>query len=111
MPPLNEGALLFMPVLLPGASITQAKDVMAKQDLIMNQFPEVLLVVGKVGASDMTATDPAPIGMFETIVNIVDPTEWPRRAIKRDATSGTCATSCPTLKTRRTYKRGTCEPY
>ena len=85
MPPLNEGALLFMPVLLPGASITQAKDVMAKQDLIMNRFPEVSLVVGKLGRA-MTATDPAPIGMFETIVNIVDPAEWPRRAIKHKAT-------------------------
>ena len=86
MPPLNEGSLLFMPVLLPGASITQAKDVMTKQDLIMNQFPEVSLVVGKLGRAT-TATDPAPIGMFETIVSIVDPAEWPRRAIKRDATS------------------------
>ncbi len=85
MPPLNEGALLFMPVLLPGASITQAKDVMAKQDLIMNRFPEVSLVVGKLGRAT-TATDPAPIGMFETIVNIMDPVEWPRRAIKHDST-------------------------
>ena len=85
MPPLNEGALLFMPVLLPGASITQAQDVMAKQDLIMNRFPEVSLVVGKLGRA-MTATDPAPIGMFETIVNINDPVEWPRRAVKRRAT-------------------------
>ncbi len=84
MPPLNEGTLLFMPVLLPGASITQAKDVMAKQDLIMNRFPEVSLVVGKLGRAT-TATDPAPIGMFETIVNIVDPAEWPRRAIKPNA--------------------------
>ena len=49
MPPLNEGALLFMPVLLPGASITQAKDVMAKQDLIMNQFPEVFACGGEIG--------------------------------------------------------------
>ncbi|MYB95183.1 efflux RND transporter permease subunit [Candidatus Poribacteria bacterium] len=86
MPPLNEGALLFMPVLLPGASITQAKDVMAKQNLIMNRFPEISLVVGKLGRA-MTATDPAPIGMFETIVNIIDPAEWPRRAVKRDATA------------------------
>ena len=86
MPPLNEGTLLFMPVLLPGASITQAKDVMSKQDLIMNQFPEVSLVVGKLGRAT-TATDPAPIGMFETIVNIVDPTEWPQRAVKRSSTT------------------------
>ena len=85
MPPLNEGALLFMPVLLPGASITQAKDVMAKQDLIMNRFPEVSLVVGKLGRAS-TATDPAPIGMFETVINITDPAAWPRRAIKPNLT-------------------------
>ena len=86
MPPLNEGDLLFMPVLLPGASITQAKDVMAKQDMIMNRFPEVSMVVGKLGRAT-TATDPAPIGMFETIVNIIDPSTWPRRAVKTDATA------------------------
>ena len=86
MPPLNEGDLLFMPVLLPGASITQAKDVMSKQDMIMNRFPEVSMVVGKLGRAT-TATDPAPIGMFETIVNIVDPSTWPRRAVKSGATA------------------------
>ena len=84
MPPLNEGDLLFMPVLLPGASITQAKDVMAKQDMIMNRFPEVSMVVGKLGRAS-TATDPAPIGMFETIVNIIDPATWPRRTVKTEA--------------------------
>ena len=86
MPPLNEGDLLFMPVLLPGASITQAKSVMEKQDMIMNGFPEVSMVVGKLGRAT-TATDPAPIGMFETVVNIVDPSTWPRRAVKADATA------------------------
>ncbi len=86
MPPLNEGDLLFMPVLLPGASITQAKDVMAKQDMIMNRFPEVSMVVGKLGRAT-TATDPAPIGMFETIINIIDPSTWPRRSVKTEATA------------------------
>ncbi len=86
MPPLNEGDLLFMPVLLPGASITQAKDVMAKQDMIMNGFPEVAMVVGKLGRA-ATATDPAPIGMFETIISITDPSTWPRRTVKEDATA------------------------
>ena len=86
MPPLNEGDLLFMPVLLPGASITQAKDVMTKQDMIMNGFPEVSMVVGKLGRA-ATATDPAPIGMFETIISIIDPSTWPRRTVKEDATA------------------------
>jgi Cu(I)/Ag(I) efflux system membrane protein CusA/SilA len=84
MPPLNEGDLLFMPVLLPGASITQAQDVMAKQDMIISRFPEVLGVVGKLGRAS-TATDPAPVGMFETIINVDDPTLWPRRRVRPEA--------------------------
>ncbi len=84
MPPLNEGDLLFMPILLPGASITQTKDVMSKQDRIMEQFPEVVTVVGKLGRAE-TATDPAPIGMFETIINLADPHDWSRRAVRLDS--------------------------
>ncbi|MAF12108.1 hypothetical protein CMK11_16815 [Candidatus Poribacteria bacterium] len=84
MPPLNEGDLLFMPVLLPGASITQARDVLAKQDMIISRFPEVTGVVGKLGRAS-TATDPAPVGMFETIVNVDDPNDWPRRRVREAA--------------------------
>lgn len=84
MPPLNEGDLLFMPVMLPGASITQTKDVMSKQDRIIKQFPEVMMVVGKLGRA-LTATDPAPIGMFETIINLSDPNDWLRRSVKLES--------------------------
>ncbi|MBT7808210.1 hypothetical protein HN766_22130, partial [Candidatus Poribacteria bacterium] len=84
MPPLNEGDLLFMPVLLPGASITQTQDVLAKQDMIISRFPEVTGVVGKLGRAS-TPTDPAPIGMFETIVNVDDPNDWPRRRVHEAA--------------------------
>ena len=84
MPPLNEGDLLFMPVLLPGASITQTQDVIAKQDMIISRFPEVTGVVGKLGRAS-TATDPAPIGMFETIINVDDPLSWPRRRVREAA--------------------------
>jgi Cu(I)/Ag(I) efflux system membrane protein CusA/SilA len=80
MPPLNERDLLFMPVLLPGASLTTVKDVMAKQDLIMSRFPEVESSSGKLGRAE-SATDPAPVGMLETIINVKDPKEWPRRAV------------------------------
>lgn len=86
MPPLNEGDLLFMPVLLPGASITQTKDVMSKQDRIIQQFPEVITVVGKLGRAE-TATDPAPIGMFETIINLEDPQDWTRRSVRLENSS------------------------
>lgn len=75
MPPLNEGDLLFMPVLLPGASLTQVMDVMKKQDMILESFPEVELVVGKLGRAE-TPTDPAPIGMIETIVKLKPEELW-----------------------------------
>ncbi len=75
MPPLNEGDLLFMPVLLPGASLTQVMDVMKKQDMILKSFPEVEQVVGKLGRAE-TPTDPAPIGMIETIVKLKPKEMW-----------------------------------
>jgi Cu(I)/Ag(I) efflux system membrane protein CusA/SilA len=83
MPPLNEGDLLFMPVLLPGASLTQVMDVMRKQDIIIkNEFPEVEWVVGKLGRAE-TATDPAPVGMIETIIHLKDKRFW-RRGMTRE---------------------------
>lgn len=79
MPPLNEGNLLFMPVLLPGASLTQVMEVMKKQDIILTtEFPEVAGVVGKLGRAE-TPTDPAPVLMIETVINLKAEDEWPRR--------------------------------
>jgi Cu(I)/Ag(I) efflux system membrane protein CusA/SilA len=84
MPPLNEGDLLFMPVFLPGISLTQAHETMRKQDIIIkNEFPdEVEWVVGKLGRAE-TATDPAPIAMIETIIHLKDKKSW-RRGITRE---------------------------
>ncbi|MDD4202327.1 MAG: CusA/CzcA family heavy metal efflux RND transporter [Candidatus Omnitrophica bacterium] len=76
MPPLNEGDLLFMPVLLPGASLTQVMDIMKKQDIIIkNDFPEVEWVVGKLGRAE-TSTDPAPVVMIESIIHLKDKKFW-----------------------------------
>ncbi|MCK5013752.1 MAG: efflux RND transporter permease subunit [Candidatus Omnitrophica bacterium] len=76
MPPLDEGDLLFMPVFLPGASLTQVMEIMQKQDIIIKkEFPEVERVVGKLGRAE-TATDPAPITMIETIINLKDKKHW-----------------------------------
>jgi len=71
MPPLDEGDLLFMPVLLPGASLPQVMDVMRKQDsIIQNDFTdEVAWVVGKLGRAE-TSTDPAPVTMIETVIHL-----------------------------------------
>ncbi|NQT46176.1 MAG: efflux RND transporter permease subunit [Candidatus Omnitrophica bacterium] len=83
MPPLNEGDLLFMPVLLPGASLTQVMDVMRKQDIIIkNEFPEVEWVVGKLGRAE-TSTDPAPVIMIETIIHLKDKKFW-RKGMTRE---------------------------
>ncbi len=75
MPPLNEGTLMFMPVTLPGISVTKAAEIMQTQDKIIKKFPEVESVFGKAGRA-LTATDPAPMEMFETIINLKDENEW-----------------------------------
>jgi Cu(I)/Ag(I) efflux system membrane protein CusA/SilA len=75
MPSLNEGTLLFMPVTLPGLSVTKAAELLQTQDRIIKSFPEVTSVFGKAGRA-MTATDSAPVEMSETIVNLRPPSEW-----------------------------------
>jgi Cu(I)/Ag(I) efflux system membrane protein CusA/SilA len=75
MPTLNEGALLYMPVSLPGMSITKAAELMQTQNKIIKSFPEVESVYGKAGRAN-TATDPAPTEMFETVINLKPQAEW-----------------------------------
>jgi Cu(I)/Ag(I) efflux system membrane protein CusA/SilA len=75
MPPLNEGTILYMPTTLPTVSITEATRLMQIQDRTIKQFPEVLTVHGKAGRSE-TATDPAPLEMFETVVQLKPEKEW-----------------------------------
>ena len=76
MPRLNEGTLLFMPATLPGLSVTKAAELLQTQDRIIKSFPEVASVFGKAGRA-MTATDPAPLEMSETVINLKPPSEWP----------------------------------
>lgn len=75
MPPLNEGALLFMPVLLPSTSLTEVKRIMAWQDEVISKTPEVVSVAGKLGRAE-TATDPAPVEMIETTITLKPEREW-----------------------------------
>ena len=75
MPTLNEGTLLFMPASLPGMSITKAAEVLQTQNKIIKSFPEVSSVYGKAGRAN-SATDPAPIEMFETVINLKPAAEW-----------------------------------
>ncbi len=75
MPNLDEGTLLYMPTTLPGLSVTKSAELLQTQDRIIRTFPEVASVYGKAGRAQ-TATDPAPIEMFETIVNLKPKEEW-----------------------------------
>ncbi len=75
MPPLNEGSLLYMPTTLPGISVATAMDALQRQDSIMASFPEVASVFGKAGRAN-TATDPAPLSMFETTIMLKPEEEW-----------------------------------
>src|ERR1700736_3408520 len=76
MPPLNEGTLLYMPTAIPGMSMTEATKILQIQDRILKKFPEVESVFGKAGQAD-TSTDPAPLSMFETVVQLKPPEQWP----------------------------------
>lgn len=75
MPTLNEGSLLYMPITLPSISVTQATELLQTQNRIIKSFPEVESVLGKAGRAN-TATDPAPLEMFETIINLKPEHEW-----------------------------------
>lgn len=75
MPPLNEGDLMYMPTMLPGVSIGKARQVLQQTDKLIKQQPEVKSVFGKVGRSE-SATDPAPLTMIETIVQLKPEAEW-----------------------------------
>ena len=75
MPTLNEGTLLYMPASLPGMSVTKAAELLQQQDRIIKTFPEVESVFGKAGRA-LTATDPAPMEMFETVVNLKPEDAW-----------------------------------
>jgi Cu(I)/Ag(I) efflux system membrane protein CusA/SilA len=75
MPPLNEGSLLFMPVLLPQTSLTEVKRIMSWQDRVIAATPEVASVAGKLGRSE-SATDPAPVEMIETTIMLKPPEQW-----------------------------------
>ncbi|SPQ02043.1 Putative cation efflux system protein SilA (fragment) [Candidatus Sulfobium mesophilum] len=75
MPPLYEGTLFYMPVTVPGASISVASRLLQMQDKLLKAIPEVAQVFGKAGRAE-TATDPAPIEMFETVVNLKPESQW-----------------------------------
>jgi len=68
MPPLDEGSFLYMPTTMTHASIGEAMDILAKQDMAFAAIPEIESVVGKIGRAE-TPLDPAPVSMIETVIN------------------------------------------
>ncbi|BAP89120.1 cation efflux system inner membrane protein [Burkholderiales bacterium GJ-E10] len=81
-PPLWEGDLEYMPTTYPGLGITEARTILQQTDKIIQRFPEVASVFGQTGRAE-TATDDAPIGMFDTIVHLKPRDRWPSVTIPR----------------------------
>jgi Cu(I)/Ag(I) efflux system membrane protein CusA/SilA len=75
MPDMDEGDILYMPTTLPGLSIGKAEQLLQQTDRILKTFPEVESVFGKAGRAE-TATDPAPINMFETTIRLKPKSQW-----------------------------------
>ncbi|MGC8641174.1 MAG: efflux RND transporter permease subunit, partial [Isosphaeraceae bacterium] len=79
--PLDEGSILDMPTSVPRTSVTEAADDLKARDAILRTFPEVWQVVGKAGRAE-TATDPSPLEMIETVINLRDHRLWPKRKLR-----------------------------
>ncbi len=75
LPPLDEGDLLYMPTALPGLSAAKAAELLQQTDRLIRTVPEVATVHGKAGSA-VTATDPAPLEMFETTIQFKPRSEW-----------------------------------
>jgi Cu(I)/Ag(I) efflux system membrane protein CusA/SilA len=75
MPPLDEGDLMYMPTTYPGVSVDKAREMLQHTDRMIKQVPEVKQVFGKIGRAE-TATDPAPLTMIETVIQLKPRSEW-----------------------------------
>jgi Cu(I)/Ag(I) efflux system membrane protein CusA/SilA len=75
MPPLDEGDLMYMPTTYPGVSIDKAREILQQTDKMILAVPEVKQVFGKIGRAE-TATDPAPLTMIETVIQLKPREEW-----------------------------------
>ncbi|MDH3987568.1 MAG: efflux RND transporter permease subunit [Gammaproteobacteria bacterium] len=75
MPPLDEGDLMYMPTTYPGVSIDKARELLQQTDKMIRAVPEVKQVFGKIGRAE-TATDPAPLTMIETVIQLKPRDQW-----------------------------------
>jgi len=82
IPPLDEGDLMYMPTTYPGVSIGKARELLQQTDKLIKTVPEVVSVFGKLGRAE-TATDPAPLTMIETFIQLKPVEEW-REGLTKD---------------------------
>lgn len=102
MPALNEGVLLYMPTTLPSLSVTKAGELLQTQDKLLRRIPEVASVFGKAGQA-ATATDPAPLEMMETVINLKPENEWrPGMTIEKLIAEMDLAVQIPGVSNART---------
>ncbi|MCC6546829.1 efflux RND transporter permease subunit [Candidatus Sumerlaeota bacterium] len=87
MPPLDEGSILDMPVTAPRVSVTQVADDLKVRDAIIREMPEVEMIVGKAGRAD-TPTDPSPLDMVESIINLRPRAYWVKRRLREEQAHG-----------------------
>jgi len=83
MPPLDEGSIMYMPMTVPDVSDRRARDLLIETNRIISEVPEVEKVVGKAGRA-LTATDPAPLAMLESIITLKPKSEWRPWITKQD---------------------------
>lgn len=83
MPPLDEGSIMYMPMTVPDVSERRAREILIESNRIISEIPEVEKVVGKAGRA-LTATDPAPLAMLETIITLKPKSEWRPGISKED---------------------------
>jgi copper/silver efflux system protein len=83
MPPLDEGSIMYMPMTLPDVSDKRAREMLIESHRIISEVPEVEKVVWKAGRA-LTATDPAPLAMFESIITLKPKSQWREWITKSD---------------------------
>ena len=103
--PLDEGMVMDMPITAPRMSITESVDDLKARDMVLCHFPEVDMVVGKAGRAE-TPTDPAPVDMIETMVNLRPREHWPRRALHRDDARRQAEAILAALESRKLVSSG-----
>jgi len=108
MPDLDEGSMMDMPTSVPRVSVTQAAQDLKARNALIRQFPEVLTVVGKAGRAE-TATDPSPLDMVETIINLRDRDLWPKRKLRFDDALAQTGTALAALEAKGLLTRASAD--